>query len=139
MIVILKINKKANLPVTLFSDRKKILQILINILSNAIKFTGSGEIELKVRSEEGKLIFSIRDTGIGIAPENLALIFQEFKQIDGETTKSYEGTGLGLTISQKLISLLKGDIYVESIHGKGSIFTFYVPIRIKREVRNGQE
>jgi signal transduction histidine kinase len=122
------VKKEDGLPLLIYSDRKKIVQIFINFISNAIKFTSSGEIEFKIRREGGRIVFSVRDTGIGIAKEHMDFIFEEFKQVDSSAAKNYEGTGLGLAISKKLITLLKGDIFVESQAGVGSTFSFYIPL-----------
>jgi len=119
----------------LLSDEDKIYQILLNLLSNGIKFTDHGEIEINVFKSENNICFSVRDTGIGIAPEHIPHIFDEFRQADGSTTRRYEGTGLGLAICQKLAKLLGGDISVESVKEKGSIFRLILPFQ-ESEVRS---
>ncbi|MCC4213282.1 PAS domain-containing hybrid sensor histidine kinase/response regulator [Leeuwenhoekiella parthenopeia] len=115
------------------ADGLRLRQILINLISNAIKFTHKGEIELKVRQlgkvdKSGKMryCFSLRDTGIGIAPQNLKKIFRAFDQEDSSTTRKYGGTGLGLTISNKLLGLMKSNLKVESELGEGTTFSFEV-------------
>lgn len=109
-------------------DRTRIRQVLLNLLSNAAKFTESGSITVKVAGTAEQLAVSVTDTGIGIAPEHLALIFEEFRQIDSSSNRTYDGTGLGLTICKRLVELHGGDIQVESTLGVGSTFTFRLPL-----------
>ncbi len=111
------------------SDQDKIKQIILNLLSNAAKFTAEGEITLNARRENETLIVDVRDTGIGITAEALGKVFDEFQQADTSTTRQYGGTGLGLTISRDLAQLLGGDLTAQSEYGKGSTFTLTVPIR----------
>jgi signal transduction histidine kinase len=114
----------------IYSDQDKLRQIVLNLLSNAAKFTAQGTIAVEVRPEgDADLVISVRDTGIGIAPEVLPRIFEEFQQADNSTTREYGGTGLGLAISRNLARLLGGDLRVESSPGKGSTFTLTVPIQ----------
>ncbi|WP_419213461.1 PAS domain S-box protein [Maribacter sp. X9] len=115
------------------ADTVRLRQVLINLLSNAVKFTDKGEIELKVavrkphrKSEKMCYIFSIRDTGIGIAKENIDKIFFAFDQEDGSTTRKYGGSGLGLTISNSLLNLMGSNLMVKSKSGSGSVFYFEV-------------
>jgi signal transduction histidine kinase/CheY-like chemotaxis protein/HAMP domain-containing protein len=114
---------------TMYSDKDRVRQVLFNLLSNAVKFTDKGEIELTVTSAAGQVFFAVRDTGIGIRSEDIPYVFTEFRQAAGSTARQYEGTGLGLTISQKFAGLLGGEIIVESEPGKGSIFTLVLPLR----------
>jgi PAS domain S-box-containing protein len=113
----------SRLPEHIFGDEKRLTQILINLFSNSVKFTEKGHVRLKVDKHEGKIHFSVEDTGSGIAEDRLKDIFQPFKQIN-PILKKAEGTGLGLPISKKLVSLMGGELYVESIYGKGSRFWF---------------
>lgn len=126
-----------NIPQELMGDGQRLKQILINLLSNALKFTENGEIRLNASvSEENlpaesgpkkvRLQFAISDTGIGIAADKQEIIFESFTQGDNSTTKKYGGTGLGLTIAKQLIELMDGKIWVTSEPGKGSIFNFTV-------------
>ncbi|PHR98274.1 MAG: hybrid sensor histidine kinase/response regulator [Leeuwenhoekiella sp.] len=115
------------------ADGLRLRQILINLISNAVKFTHKGEIELKVKqlgkvdkSGKTRYLFSLRDTGIGIAPQNLKKIFRAFDQEDSSTTRKYGGTGLGLTISNKLLGLMKSNLKVSSELGVGTTFSFEV-------------
>ncbi|WP_107436368.1 HAMP domain-containing protein [Streptomyces avermitilis] len=129
-----------DVPREMYSDEQRLQQILRNLLSNAIKFTASGRVELRVgrvkdpehrytrEDSEEVIAFAVSDTGIGIAPEKLPVIFEAFQQADGTTNRKYGGTGLGLSISREIAGLLGGRIIAESVPGKGSTFTLYVPV-----------
>ncbi|MBI5463979.1 MAG: response regulator, partial [Ignavibacteriales bacterium] len=108
-------------------------QILVNHLSNAVKFTDDGEISVGVKLTDGMLSFSVRDSGIGIAETNLERVFEEFQQIENTSTKKYKGTGLGLPIARRLARLLGGNLTVKSVLGQGSTFTLRVPPVIPKE------
>lgn len=120
-----------NLPKMIFTDATRLRQCLINLLSNAFKFTENGYVFLKISTENnaGKdwIRFDVEDSGIGIAPEKLGLIFESFSQADGSTTRKYGGTGLGLAITRSLSRLLGGGVTVKSTVGQGSVFTIVVP------------
>ena len=139
----LRMNINDDVPDSLSGDPGRLRQILYNLLENAVKFTNAGEIELAVQLIDlGKeniatILFSIRDTGIGIAEEKKETIFQSFTQSDGSTTRQYGGTGLGLTISADLVDLMGGKMYLESEVGKGSTFFFSLPLKIqaKRHIK----
>jgi len=118
--------------IELFTDKRRVEQIILNLLSNAVKFTDLGKVSLLCRSEDGKLIVDVKDSGIGISQENIVNLFQPFRQIESGLTRRFEGTGLGLSISQKLSALLGGKIVVESHEGKGSTFSLIIPIRLER-------
>ena len=113
------------------TDQTKLRQMLLNLLSNAAKFTENGQVKLTVRREmrEGDtwLVFAVEDTGIGMNSEQLARVFDEFAQADASTTRKYGGTGLGLSISQRFCRMLGGTIEVSSEPGKGSVFTIHMP------------
>jgi signal transduction histidine kinase/putative methionine-R-sulfoxide reductase with GAF domain len=110
-------------------DERKIKQILLNLLSNAVKFTPEGgRIGIKARQADGSVEISVTDTGIGIAPEDQPKIFEEFRQVGSDYAHKVEGTGLGLTLAKKFVELHGGKIWVESEVGKGSKFTFTLPI-----------
>ena len=112
------------------ADERKFRQILLNLLSNAVKFTPDGGwIGVAVRREGGELHISVRDTGVGISPGDQALVFEEFKQVGREPGRAPEGTGLGLTLAKRFVELHGGRIWVESEVGKGSTFTFAIPVR----------
>lgn len=114
---------------TLYTDEAKVAQILRNLISNALKFTESGEVRVTARlSEDGQsIIFAVRDTGIGVAPEDHERIFEEFSQVQTRLQKKVKGTGLGLPLSRSLAQLMGGNLTVESIPGQGSIFTLQIP------------
>jgi PAS domain S-box-containing protein len=124
-------------PNGLIGDPTRLRQVLLNLLGNAIKFTESGEVALRVTPDNedgaprGTLRFAISDTGIGISAEKLGAIFERFTQADSSTTRSYGGSGLGLTISKRLVELMGGCIDVQSVVGKGSTFSFAVPLEIQ--------
>ena len=112
----------------------------MNLLSNAIKFTERGEVKLTaeiapgaLRTPHSALRISIADTGLGIKPADLATLFQPFRQIDSGLSRNHEGTGLGLAICRKLAELMGGEIRAESEPGKGSVFTFTLPLRPEDE------
>jgi signal transduction histidine kinase len=115
-----------------YSDQDKIRQIVLNLLSNAAKFTQQGKISLTAwRENEQNLCISVEDTGIGISEEALPRIFKEFEQADTTTTRKYGGTGLGLTISRNLARLLGGDLIAKSTLGEGSTFTLTIPMNYR--------
>ena len=132
--------RDTNTHIIINTDRGKVIQVLINLLGNAVKFTDKGGVTFRIFSSDGKLNFEIIDTGIGITEGDRKLIFEEFRQIDGSTTRKYGGTGLGLTISRKITELLGGNLYVNSQLSKGSTFHFTVPLRqsvkLMPEVKN---
>jgi len=116
------------------SDVTRVRQVLLNLLSNASKFTSKGEVGFAARREgdgdQASVVFTVRDSGIGMTAEQMAKIFQPFTQADSSTTRKYGGTGLGLTISRRFCQMMGGDIRVESEHGKGSTFTVTLPVRL---------
>ena len=127
-----------DVPTDRIGDPTRLRQVLLNLLGNAIKFTESGEVTLRVAPDAdaavpGALRFSVSDTGIGIAEEKLGAVFERFTQADSSTTRKYGGSGLGLTISKRLVELMGGRIWVESAVGKGSVFSFAVPLEIRTE------
>lgn len=128
-------NISPDIPEQLVGDSMKIKQILNNLLSNSIKFTEKGKVQLTIEKEDScdeeniKLKFKVEDTGIGIDEEGISRLFQSFSQVDGSITRKYGGTGLGLAISKSLANMMNGDIWVESEKGKGS--TFYATLKLK--------
>lgn len=121
------------------NDEKLIGQILINILSNAIKFTQKGKIEFIINNKNEFIEFIIKDDGIGIPSDKLQYIFERFKQVDGSLNRKYEGTGLGLSISKELTSMLCGNITVESELNKGSKFTILIKKNIETQNRKAED
>jgi CheY-like chemotaxis protein len=129
------------LPTDLITDPQRLQQILRNLMSNAVKFTHEGSVTLSIApvasgsvfgvpsldTARSVIAFNVRDTGIGIPPEKLAIIFEAFQQADGTTSRKYGGTGLGLSISRELAKLLGGSISATSVPGAGSTFTLYLP------------
>ena len=137
----------------LYTDKTKLKQILINLVSNAIKFTEEGSVTLRVREVEPSLsgmkspsaqemnhvIISVRDTGMGIRPEEMKYIFDDFRQVDGSTTREAGGSGLGLSIAKKFTELLNGKIAVESVRGEGSTFIVTIPVRVEDVIERPKE
>jgi len=125
-----------NLP-TLMTDATKLQQVLINLLGNACKFTQNGAVSIDVAPAESAgregLAFAVRDTGIGIEPDCVPLLFRDFGQVDDSITRRYGGTGLGLSISRRLCHLLGGEIAVESQPGRGSVFTVWLPLAVPED------
>jgi signal transduction histidine kinase len=113
-----------------YSDRQKVKQIIVNLLSNALKFTHQGSIEIAVQFGPGAKVASIAvsDTGIGIAPEHHERIFEDFRQVDDSPSRHYGGTGLGLAICRRLATALGGRITLHSHVGQGSTFTLTMPV-----------
>jgi signal transduction histidine kinase/DNA-binding response OmpR family regulator/HAMP domain-containing protein len=117
-----------NTPEGIVADGNRLRQILLNLLNNAVKFTESGEIVLKVEAANTDLHFSVSDTGIGIPADKLEDLFQSFTQVDTSTTRLYGGTGLGLAISKNLVEMMGGRIWVESEPGVGTTFHFTIQV-----------
>ncbi len=117
----------ANLPTHCMGDALRMGQVLLNLLTNAVKFTENGTIALAVALRDTLLVFRVWDTGIGMTPEQVELLFNPFQQADSSTTRRYGGTGLGLAISKRLAEMMGGDIQVQSEPGKGSTFEFFIP------------
>ncbi len=117
-----------DLPSRVWGDPNRLRQVLINLLGNAVKFTECGEVSLAVARAARGIRFAVSDTGIGIAPDQRARIFEAFSQADASTSRKYGGTGLGLAISQRLVNLMGGRIELESAPGQGSTFSFALPL-----------
>jgi len=112
-------------------DERRLSQVLLNLVGNAIKFTEAGEVRVEVRATDGTFRVAVADTGPGIAPEDQAKIFQEFQQVDSSSTRKKGGTGLGLSIAKRIVELHGGRIGVESSLGQGSTFWFTLPVRVE--------
>jgi PAS domain S-box-containing protein len=124
-----------NVPNDLVGDPTRLRQVLLNLLGNAIKFTESGEVSLRVASDGNSAVptalrFTVSDTGIGISAEKLGWVFERFTQADSSTTRRFGGSGLGLTISKRLVELMGGRIWAESAVEKGSVFSLVVPFEV---------
>ncbi|MGA9771037.1 MAG: response regulator [Blastocatellia bacterium] len=126
----LSMELEENLP-TLKTDRMKLQQVLINLLSNAIKFTQEGEVKVRAARASDRILISVSDTGPGIAESDLPKIFEEFRQVGSSARTSRSGTGLGLTITRRLVELLGGEISVTSSLGSGSTFIVTLPVEIE--------
>jgi signal transduction histidine kinase len=116
-------------------DERRLTQVVLNLVGNAIKFTDAGRISVAVVTVGETFKVSVTDTGTGIAPENQAKIFEEFKQVDDSSTRKAGGTGLGLAIARRIVEMHGGRMWVESTLGQGSTFSFVVPIRVERRTR----
>lgn len=124
----------------LFTDNQKLSQILRNFISNALKFTEKGEVRVSaVVQDDGLIRFSVADTGIGIAPEHMPALFNDFSQVHAPIQKRLRGTGLGLALSKQLASLLGGVVQVQSTLGKGSVFSLVVPAQLPMTESNVSE
>ena len=115
-------------------DRKRSVQILLNLVSNAIKFTQSGGVRIITRTSPTKLLVEVADSGIGIKSEHIGMLFEAFRQLDGSAKRVYEGTGLGLYLCRKLLCMMGGEIFVQSEYGKGSRFLYSLPLEGSQEV-----
>ena len=111
------------------ADERKVKQVVLNLLSNAVKFTpDGGKIAMRATLDTDHVAVAVQDTGIGIAPEDQDAVFEEFKQVGRDYTKKAEGTGLGLALTKRIVELHGGRIWLESTPGKGSTFTFTLPL-----------
>ncbi len=130
-------------PATVLGDRKRLRQVLVNLVGNALKFTEMGHIDIAVKtssaaSPEGppRLLFSVKDTGIGISAEDKSRLFQNFTQLDSSSTRRYGGTGLGLAICRGLVERMGGKIWLESQPGEGTTFFFDLPLLVPNGLDN---
>ena len=124
----LKIEVSPDLPQG-HGDERRLTQVLLNLVGNAIKFTDAGEVVVRAQATNGSFNLSVRDTGPGIGEADQAKLFQEFQQADNSITRAKGGTGLGLAISKRIIELHGGTIWVELQLGQGSTFSFTLPVR----------
>ena len=121
------------IPEVLVADWGRVKQIILNLISNAIKFTEKGRIDVAVRRDgEERWVITVEDTGIGIPPQALEYVFDEFRQVDGSSSREHGGTGLGLAIVRKLAMMMDGEVQVESTVGVGSTFTVMLPLVVEQ-------
>ena len=111
-------------------DERRLTQVLLNLVGNAIKFTEAGAIGIRATVADGQFLVAVSDTGVGIAPADQRRIFEEFQQVDSSSTREKGGTGLGLAIAKRIVQLHGGRIWVESAPGQGSTFSFTLPVRL---------
>jgi CheY-like chemotaxis protein/HPt (histidine-containing phosphotransfer) domain-containing protein len=135
----LVVNVHPNVPESVIGDPQRIRQCLMNLISNAIKFTRQGEVVVDVSHDielhdKPRLRFQVRDTGIGLAPDDAAKLFQPFTQADSSTTRKYGGTGLGLSIVKRLVEMMGGEVGIDSKLGTGSTFWFFLPLQAAEPV-----
>lgn len=135
----LRVNVDENIPQLLIGDELRLVQILNNLMSNAVKFTMIGHVDLAVSktrqmNDEVELFFMVKDSGIGMSPTEQDKLFQSFTQADASITRRFGGTGLGLSITKQLIELMQGDIQVKSEKGKGSTFSFFVKLKTNQNI-----
>jgi signal transduction histidine kinase len=129
-----KVEMPPDMPAS-HGDERRLTQVLLNLVGNAIKFTDSGEVAIKVAASNGSLSIAVHDTGPGIAAADQERLFEEFQQADNSITKTKGGTGLGLAISRRIVEMHGGRLWVESRLGDGSVFTFTVPAMVKRQAK----
>jgi signal transduction histidine kinase len=129
------IEDSSDQEVEILADRTRIRQVMINLVNNAIKFTETGKISIQAKRKEDLVLISVRDTGIGIPPDKLEAVFQEFTQVDTSTTRKAGGTGLGLPISRRLVEMHGGRLWAESsgIDGEGCIFYVELPLEARTD------
>lgn len=123
-----------DVPVYIHADRHRLTQVLLNLMGNALKFTTQGHVTLRVQQTSEGVMFSVEDTGLGISETDQARIFQRFEQADPNTQRQYGGYGLGLSISQRLVTLMGGRMCVQSVPGQGSTFGFTLPLSAGRSL-----
>jgi signal transduction histidine kinase len=128
-----KLEVSQDLP-TAHGDQRRLSQVLLNLVGNAIKFTDTGAVTMKAAAANGSYTIAVNDTGPGIAEDDQAKIFEEFKQSESTQTKAKGGTGLGLAIAKRIVEMHGGRLWVESTLGKGSTFFFTVPLKVESQV-----
>jgi signal transduction histidine kinase len=126
------VNIAPDLPVVR-GDERRIAQVLLNLVGNAIKFTDKGEVVVRVTNSNGMCVVSVADTGTGIPAADHQKIFEEFQQVDSSSTRAKGGTGLGLAIAKRIVEMHGGRIWLESAPGKGSTFFFSIPVPTERQ------
>ena len=128
----LKVTIATDLPLGR-GDQRRITQVLLNLVGNAIKFTEVGEVRVQATVSDDSFVVSVSDTGLGIASADQQKIFEEFQQVDSSSTRKKGGTGLGLSIAKRIIEMHGGRIWLESSAGGGSTFWFSLPVRVRRQ------
>jgi signal transduction histidine kinase len=128
----LTVSVPSDLPVGR-GDERRLTQVLLNLVGNAIKFTEAGEVQIDASAANGQFIVAVADTGPGIAETDQQRIFEEFQQVDSSVTREKGGTGLGLAIARRIVEMHGGRIWVESSPGKGATFAFALPVRVDRQ------
>lgn len=126
--IFFEVDVRQNVPKFFMSDSDRLHQVLVNLIGNAIKFTSVGKVLLKIIVLGNDIRFEVIDTGIGISPPNIKVVFDKFTQLDGSATRKYEGTGLGLALSKELVELLGGNVVLDSEVGKGTSVKFSIPL-----------
>jgi signal transduction histidine kinase len=116
-------------------DERRLTQVILNLVGNAIKFTDTGEVVIKASATNGSFTVAVRDTGPGISQADQGKIFEEFQQADSSATKKKGGTGLGLSISRRIVEMHGGKLWVESEIGKGSVFSFTLPVNVQPQAK----
>jgi signal transduction histidine kinase len=129
----LKVDVGADLPRGR-GDERRLSQVLLNLVGNALKFTEAGGVRVEAGLRNGEFVVSVADTGPGISPADQERIFEAFQQVDSSVTRKKGGTGLGLSIARRIVELHGGRLWVESAPGTGSTFSFAVPVRVERQV-----
>jgi signal transduction histidine kinase len=132
--LVFRVEVPKNLPAG-HGDERRLTQVLLNLVGNAIKFTDAGEVAIEASSANGSFSLSVRDTGPGISAADQKKLFQEFQQADNSTTKAKGGTGLGLAISKRIIEMHGGRIWLDSRVGEGSTFSVTLPVRVEQQAR----
>jgi signal transduction histidine kinase len=131
--LVLEVDAPADLPRGR-GDERRLTQVLMNLVSNAIKFTDAGSVTIRAKLEDGSFVVAVSDTGVGIAEGDRERIFEEFQQVDSSSTRKKGGTGLGLAIARRIVELHGGRIWVESTPGEGSTFSFTLPLDAAKQV-----
>ena len=130
----LKVDASPDMPAGR-GDERRLTQVILNLVGNAIKFTDTGEVVIKASATNGSFTVAVRDTGPGISTADQGKIFEEFQQADSSATKKKGGTGLGLSISRRIVEMHGGKLWVESEIGKGSVFSFSLPVNVQPQAR----
>ncbi len=133
----LRVEIDPEVPETIVGDPDRLAQVLTNLIGNAVKFTDSGGVTVRVRAGSGALEIAVADTGMGIPADRRDRLFHSFSQVDASHTRRFGGTGLGLAISKGLVELMGGEIGVESEEGRGSVFSFSLPLAVPLPAANG--